>query len=121
MINVGEKIKHLRELKGVSRKTLAFELGLSLSGYSKLERGETDLPLSKLYKISEVLEVDVAKILDFDAQKVFNISNNQTVQGVGTEELHLHNHISVHTEKYISTLENEIQRLKAEIGRMSKK
>ncbi len=121
MIKVGEKIKQLRELKGVSRKTIAFELGLSLSGYSKLERGESDLPLSKLYKIAEILEVDVPKILEFDAQKVFNISNNQTVQGIGTEELHLHNHISVHTEKYISTLENEILRLKDEIERIKLK
>jgi transcriptional regulator with XRE-family HTH domain len=121
MINIGDKIKQLRELKGISRKELAAEIGLSLSGYSKLERGETDLPLSKLYRISEVLEVEVSKILDFDAQKVFNISNNQTVQGIGTEELHLHNHISVHTEKYITMLETENARLKGELENLARK
>jgi transcriptional regulator with XRE-family HTH domain len=116
MKEVAATIKRLRELKGITRESMASELELSLSGYSKIERGETEISISKLYKISEILEVDVPKILNFDVSKVFNISNNNLVQGAGADEPHFHNQISQHTEKYIQMLESEVARLKSLLG-----
>jgi transcriptional regulator with XRE-family HTH domain len=111
MKQVIDNIKKFRELKNVTREHIASELEMSLSGYSKLERGEVDLTLSKLYRIAEVLEVSVSQILNFDVTNVFNVSNNQNVHGVEVREQH--NYSSSHTEKYIQLLESEVERLKA--------
>ena len=55
MKEVTESIKKFRELKNLTRDELADKLDMSLSGYSKLERGEVDLTLTKLYRIAEIL------------------------------------------------------------------
>ena len=65
---------------------MASELGMSLSGYSKIERGEIDLTITKVYKIAEVLNVQVPQILNFDVGQVFNVSNNGHVNGAGAKE-----------------------------------
>lgn len=52
---ISANIKKYRELKGLTREVVASELEMSVSGYSKIERGEIDLTITKLQKISEVL------------------------------------------------------------------
>ncbi len=116
-LDVSATIRRLRELKEITRESMAAELNLSLSGYSKMERGETDLTLSKLYRIAEILDVDVAKILNFDPSTVFNISNNEMVQAVAAEQVnHYHGQPSNYTDKYVALLEKEVERLKAKVG-----
>lgn len=65
-------IKSFRELKHITREQMASDLNMSLSGYAKIERGEVDVPISRLYEIAQILEVDVQQILDFDVAQVFN-------------------------------------------------
>lgn len=74
MINLGENIKKLRELKNFTQQYLADELGLSLSGYGKIERNQTELSITRLYKICEVLEVDLQTLLSFDGKELFKSS-----------------------------------------------
>ena len=71
-----ENIKRFRELKNITREDLADKLEMSLSGYSKLERGEVELTLTKLYRISEILEVSVSQILNFRSYFIFRMWNN---------------------------------------------
>ena len=113
MLNIGDNIKKLRELKSITRETMCEKLELSMSGYSKIERGETDLTISRVQQIAEILEVDLSQILNFDASQIFNISNNKVVQGTGAKAESIHFHGDDHKEKYIKMLEEEIVRLKA--------
>lgn len=115
MEKVGENIKKFRELKGLTREHMAGELGMSLSGYSKIERDEVDLTLSKVERIAQVLEVNIGQILDFDASQIFNISHNQLVQGFGSK-VENHNHNDEYREKYVKMLESENIRLKKLLG-----
>jgi transcriptional regulator with XRE-family HTH domain len=110
MKQVTENIKKFRELKNLTREYVASELEMSLSGYSKLERGEVELTISKLYKLAEILEVGISQILNFDASKVFNVSNNNVVNGVEISEQHVHS--DEYKDKYIALLEKEVARLK---------
>ena len=110
MKEVIENIKKFRELKKVTRDEIADKLDMSLSGYSKLERGEVDLTLTKLFKIAAILEVSVSQILTFDASQIFNINNSTGANGY-VNEFHQHNS-DEYKEKYIKMLENEIARLK---------
>lgn len=116
MKNIGDSIKKFRELKNITREAMASELEMSLSGYSKIERNEVDLTISKIYKIAEILQTDISQILNFDASQIFNVSNNQVVQGLGAkfENMHFQAHDS-YTEKYIKLLEDENRRLKSSV------
>lgn len=72
-------IKKFRELKDLTREQMAADLNLSLSGYSKLERGEIEITLNRLFEIATILEVDISQILNFDAKYIFNITPVQDV------------------------------------------
>jgi transcriptional regulator with XRE-family HTH domain len=111
-MNIGDNIKKFRELKNITRETLSSELNMSLSGYSKIERNEVDLTISKVQKIAEVLGVDLSQILNFDASQIFNVSNNNSVQGLGAKAENMHFHSDDYKNKYIKMLEGENERLK---------
>lgn len=108
-----ENIKKFRELKNIPREEFADQLEMSLSGYSKLERGEVELTVTKMYRIAELLEVSVSQILNFDASQIFNVSNNQIVNGVEVKE-QTNNYQDEYKDKYIKLLEAELERLKKE-------
>jgi len=111
MKNIGTNIKKIRELKAITREQIISDLKMSLSNYSKIERGEIDLTISRIYEIASVLEVDVSQILNFDATQIFNISNNKLVQGIGAKAENMHFHGDDYKEKYIKLLEMEVERL----------
>lgn len=114
-INIYSNIKRFRELKGITREFMAAELEISSSGYSKIERGETDVSLNRLLQIASLLNINVIQLLDFDASLVltndFNSdSKNLTLQQTSTSSSQdLENkHIQ---DKYIAFLEKENERL----------
>ena len=57
---VGESLKNYRELKNLSREDVADMLSMTSSGYGKIERGETDVPLSRLEQICNALGITLA-------------------------------------------------------------
>ena len=115
METIYNNIKKFRELKSTTRESMAHELGLSLSGYSKLERGEVDITISKIYKIAEILKISVEQILNFDASQIFNVTNNQQFQGLGSQADTINFYEDDYKEKYIKMLELEVERLKKEL------
>jgi len=59
MIDFPTLIRKARIDKGFSQDYVSTELGITLSAYSKIERGLTDPSLSRMKQIAEVLEVDL--------------------------------------------------------------
>lgn len=115
-MDIGSNIKKYRELKNITRESMASEMDMSLSGYSKIERNEVDLTVSKVQKIAQVLGVDVSQILNFDASQIFNISGNNTVQAAGARSENMSFFADEYKDKYIKMLEEENQRLKQELA-----
>lgn len=115
-LNIGESIKKFRELKNITREQMAAELGLSLSGYGKIERNEVDLTISRIREIAKILKVDISQILNFDVSQIFNFNNPHYVQGAGAKAESMHFHTDDYKEKYIRMLEKELARLKAIAG-----
>jgi transcriptional regulator with XRE-family HTH domain len=78
-MKVCEKIKRLRQEKGWSQEEIANKLNISTNAYGCLERGDTDVNLSRLEEISAVFEID---IVDFFEKKtgVFNLGGTQNNQ-----------------------------------------
>jgi len=58
-IDVGSRLKQLREERGKSMRQLARLSGLSTNALSMIERGRTSPSVSTLYKLAEALEVPI--------------------------------------------------------------
>jgi transcriptional regulator with XRE-family HTH domain len=89
MLEVGAKIKKLRDLKGLTQTEMAEKLHLSLNAYGKVEREETELSISRLQEIAKILEVTIYELLDFDEKKlIFNQtqSNNDNATAIAYQE-----------------------------------
>lgn len=69
-MNVGEKIREVREAKGMSQKEVALTLIMNPSQYSKIENGKVDPQFSSIEKIAKALGVDIADI--FNSNKVIS-------------------------------------------------
>jgi transcriptional regulator with XRE-family HTH domain len=53
---IKERLKEIRQLKGLKQKDMAKLLGLSSSAYSKIEKGKIDLTLKNLLKITKIFD-----------------------------------------------------------------
>jgi len=62
-INVGLKIKVRRKEMGVSQDKLALLADIDRSYVGRIERGEVNITLEKLYEIAEVLDCDAKDLL----------------------------------------------------------
>lgn len=62
-----EKIRLQRLQRGLSQENMADLLGLSTTAYGDIERGKTDLTLSRLTQIATVLAISPLTLLTDDA------------------------------------------------------
>jgi len=56
----------------MSREQVASDINMSVSGYSKLERGETEITVNRLIELSEVLGVDLFQYVNKDVQSLID-------------------------------------------------
>lgn len=69
-MDIGSKIRAARKAKGLSCEELGKILGVQKSAVAKYENGRiTNIGLSKLKKISEVLEIPPHELIYEDGQK----------------------------------------------------
>lgn len=69
-------MRKIRELKGYSQDYVAKSLEISQRNYSRIEKNEVDVTLSKLEKISKLLEVTPQQIMGFDDKFIFQNCTN---------------------------------------------
>lgn len=62
--HVGGRVRMRRKLLGVSQDQLADSLGLTFQQVQKYERGANRISASKLFRIAEILSVDVSYFFD---------------------------------------------------------
>lgn len=58
-VDVGKRLRQLREEHGISMRKLATLSGLSANALSMIERGKTSPSVSTLYKLADALEVPI--------------------------------------------------------------
>lgn len=56
-------IRQSRKKSGLNQEQMAEKMGISLTSYAKLERGETKMSLEKLQHISQILNVDLIELI----------------------------------------------------------
>lgn len=122
MVEVHENIRTMRKVRKLSQEQMADSLGMSVSAYGKIERGETFIIHHKLEKIAEILGVDIVDLIkgnyynyisDFKDNAI-GIIQNQNNYHSDSELLHkielLENQIK-HQQETIKSKDREIELL----------
>lgn len=80
-MNVRDKIRFIRQLKGWSQEEVAEKLEMSINGYANIERGETDVQISRLEQIAKIFGIDLTELMSFGERNIicFLGDNNQHV------------------------------------------
>jgi len=68
------KIKDLRHIKGWTRQQAADKLEMSVAGYGNIERGDTDISITRLAQIAEMFEISLADLLTLNEKTIFNFT-----------------------------------------------
>ena len=93
-MSVNEKIRLIRETKGLTQEQVAEKLNMSPSAYGNIERGDSDIKLSRLEKIAESLEVKLSELFELSEKGSLSIinschSNNETKIHIGSSATEL--------------------------------
>jgi transcriptional regulator with XRE-family HTH domain len=111
---VGERIRRIRTTLNKTRDDVADQLNISNSAYAKIERGETDVQVSRLDALAKLFKVDVIDF--FRDKKSLQMEEESSRQyGLATKE-----DIEQLTQT-IRLLKQEIERLKGNPGVTKKK
>ena len=68
-MDLNQKIKILRLSKNYTQNYMADELGIDPTNYSRLERGESKIPIERLKKIATILGTDINEFLASELKK----------------------------------------------------
>lgn len=63
-VHVGQQLKTLRMMRGLSQPDLAARLGVSFQQLQKYERGDNRISASKLYLAAAALKVEVGRLFE---------------------------------------------------------
>ena len=75
---VGHRLQMLRMEKNLTQEQMGEKLNLSTSAYCKIEYGETDLTLTRLNKIAEVLNMSALELFNKIDGNVY-VNNSGTI------------------------------------------
>ncbi len=62
---IGKRLKRVRKKRGLKQVEVAVDAGVNPSYYSKIERGEVNPSLEKVYRIIKALKVHSSDLLPF--------------------------------------------------------
>jgi transcriptional regulator with XRE-family HTH domain len=114
MNTVGNKIRLLREEKGLSQENMAAALDITQSNYARLEKDDDRISVPRLIIIAKTLETTVTELIGEKANTVVNQNHNQEAI------TYLHSTFQADKE-HIQTLKEEIDYLKKMIDRWMEK
>lgn len=121
-----DKIRTLREQKQLTQEDVAERLFMSVSGYSKIERGETRLNMERLEQIANVLDVDILELLAnkpenaiYNLRENFGIIANIHNQYNQQSEIERLNLIIAHKDELLAQKEQENQRLQTLLDKLT--
>lgn len=120
-MEIGTKVKKLRELKNFTQEFMANALEMTPSGYGKIERNETEVSYQKLEKIADILGIKVEDIINFNESFIFNVMHNQTGNGYVVNHISTSDNEKKLYEQIIAQQKEEIISLRKIIEKLQEK
>ncbi|NCI51379.1 helix-turn-helix domain-containing protein [Sediminibacterium roseum] len=71
---IAARIRNYREQEGYTQIIMSDMLNLTPGAYAKIERGDVDIQVSRLYQLAEIFKVDVMNLLK-DQEEIFGTSD----------------------------------------------
>src|SRR5687768_5761364 len=68
-VNIGDRLRELREARNISMRALASKSGLSANALSMIERGRASPSVSTLYKLADALGISITSFFGSDAER----------------------------------------------------
>jgi transcriptional regulator with XRE-family HTH domain len=72
-MSVHEKIRLIRETKGLTQEQVAEKLKISVNAYGDIERGNNDVKLSRLKQIADFFEIKLSDLFELTEKGTLNI------------------------------------------------
>lgn len=109
---VGNRIRILREQKGLSQENLAMELGITQPSYARLEKDDSRINIPRLIQITRILDVTVSEILNEKSNTVINQHDNISANAYGHVQ-------TINSDKeHIQSLQREIAFLEKTVEKL---
>ena len=112
---IGERIRKARMLSGLSQQNIADELELTVASYSNIERGVTDITVTRLYQLAKLLNVSIYFLLDDEAKNTLLNERENEYQKLLSTEQKFENRINQHDieiewiKSQISLIQSQLQ------------
>lgn len=106
----GEKLRTIRELRGLSQENVATMLGIAQNTYSKIETNQTKLTTDMMKKLADILDVSPMDIISGQPTIVNFQPNEGTQNSFGYIENYVANQKELY-EKILAAKDEEIGRL----------
>jgi transcriptional regulator with XRE-family HTH domain len=115
------KIKHIRELKNLTREFVADELGIDTRTYSYIESGKSSITVKRLFEICTIFNCSIEELLSFSSGNIFNFNVKQEKGNQGNNI----NYQEIKNEKdlyqsLVKAKDELIEKLKEEINLLKK-
>ena len=81
---VGHRLQMLRMEKNLTQEQMGEKLNLSTSAYCKIEYGETDLTLTRLNKIAEVLNMSALELFNKMCMSIIPVLSELILESLKT-------------------------------------
>jgi transcriptional regulator with XRE-family HTH domain len=65
---LGEHLKHLRELRGMSLRDVSYGCTVDYSKLSKIENGNINIAFTTLLELAKAFEITPSQLLDFPTE-----------------------------------------------------
>lgn len=69
MKTFGDKLRAIRLVQNRTQEDVAYDLDMTVSSYSKIERNVTDVNISRIIQIAKVFKMSVAEIFNYGEPK----------------------------------------------------
>lgn len=112
MLNIGKKIKSLRQERGWTQGDVASKLNITVAAFSKIETDVTDVSLTRIQTLAGIFEVSVSELLGLNNVVAINDNSEELIQAKEMIDK-LSGKIN-HLQEYIITLYEELHKTKTE-------
>ena len=82
---IADRIRYLREILEVSDEELASKINMPIDLYRSYESCEKDIPISMIYEVANVMNVDPTELLTGEEPKMNSYTVTRSGQGVSVE------------------------------------
>jgi transcriptional regulator with XRE-family HTH domain len=127
-MKIGDKIKRIRDIKGLKQEDIAALLKITPQAYSKVERNETKLDTDRLEEIAKIFKMSVDEIQQFDERNLFmnnmqECKDSLTINNINnfyTSDQTMFEAMIAQQKEVIDMLKEELQFLRSQLNHVMK-